>query len=96
MLLLLTAHLTARTDCAVCYLTYGRRCYDYMSTPTPGHISHASIAANSGTAAIRNHVYDISGSELPLELDPSVLALNPGKYTVPYMRIKIILTIIQF
>jgi hypothetical protein len=35
-------------------------------------------------------VCNISGSELPLELDPSVLALNPGQYTVPYKRVKII------
>jgi hypothetical protein len=49
-----------------------------MSMPTPGYISHASTAANSATAAIRNHVYDISGSELPVELDPAVLALSSG------------------
>jgi len=49
-----------------------------MSTPTPGHISHASTAANSAIAAIRNHVYDVSGSELPPELDPAVLALSSG------------------
>jgi len=68
-----------------------------MSTPTPGHISHASTAANSAIAAIRNHVYDVSGSELPPELDPAVLALNPGQYTVSYTRVKIIiLTIIEF
>jgi hypothetical protein len=74
MLLLLTALLmTARTYCAVCYVTYYRRCYGYMSTSTPGHISHASTAAISATAAIRNHVYNLSGSELPLELDSSVL-----------------------
>jgi len=93
----LTAHLTtARPDCAVCYLTYCRRCYDYMITPTPGHISHASTAAHSANAAIRNHAYDISGLELPLELDPSVLALNPGQYTAIYRRVKVILlTIIQ-
>jgi hypothetical protein len=66
----LTAQLTrARTDCAVCYLTYCRRCYSYKSTPTPGHISQVSTAAHSANAAIRNHVYDISGSEVPLELD---------------------------
>ena len=83
MLLLLTAHLTtARTDCAVCYLRYCRPCYDYMSTPTPGHISHASTAANSATAAIRNHVYDISGSELPLELNPAVLPLSSGNIPI--------------
>jgi hypothetical protein len=90
MFLLLTAHLTtARTDCTVCYLTYCRRCYDYMNTPTPGHISHASTAANSATAAIRNHVYDVPGSELPLELDPADLSSNTWQYTVPYTRVKI-------
>ena len=89
MLLLLTAHLTtARTDCTVCYLTYCRLCYDYMNTPTPGHISHASTAALSATAAIRNHVCDISGSKSPLELYPAVLALNRRQYTVPYRRVK--------
>jgi hypothetical protein len=98
MSLLLTAHLTtARTDCAVCCLTFARRRYDYMSTPTPEYISHTSTDAHSATAAIRDHVHDISGSELPLELDPPVLALNPGQYNVPYTRVKImILTIIQF
>ena len=97
MLLLLTAHLTtARTDYAACYRTYGRRCYDYMSTPTPGHISHASTAANSGTAAIRNHVYDNSGSELPLELDPSILALNPGTPVLSFMRNQLLMYIFHY
>jgi hypothetical protein len=85
---LLTTHLTtARTDCAVCYLMYYRRCYDYMSTPTPEHISHASTAINSANDAIRNLVYDISGSELPPELDPRVMALSSGTSVFSVIKI---------
>jgi hypothetical protein len=57
-----------------------------MSTPTPGHISLASTAVNSATDAIRNHVYDISGSELPPEFDPAALALSSGTSVFSVMK----------
>lgn len=97
IMLLLTAHLTtARTDCAVCYLTYCRLCYEYMSTPTPRHISHASTTAHSATAAIRNHVYDISGSQLLLELDPAVLAVSSGTPVFSIMRNQLLIYLFHY
>ena len=68
-------------------MTYYKRCYDYTSTPTPGHISHASTAVNSANAAIRNHVCNISGSQLPLELDSAVM----GHSDFSFMKNKLLM-----